>query len=147
MIVRNLPEKDDRLVDTSQLAYCLSLLQDQPPDESLEPAVRMWLRDIKSNINEQEQLNEMVTNMVKEFKRAEIKDSETMAEIVCLMPFLDKDSFRELLDTFHACIKTGLMDSNTLEALAQLVQGGTATVTGASLPIDTGIISYSGCYG
>lgn len=124
MIVRNLPEKDDRLVDTSQLAYCLSLLQDQPPDESLEPAVRMWLRDIKSNINEQEQLNEMVTNMVKEFKRAEIKDSETMAEIVCLMPFLDKDSFRELLDTFHACIKTGLMDSNTLEALAQLVQGG-----------------------
>lgn len=45
IVVEKLPEPDERLISTLQLACCLGLLKDPHSlDDILEPAARNWLR-------------------------------------------------------------------------------------------------------
>ncbi|KAF9361671.1 hypothetical protein BGX34_007008, partial [Mortierella sp. NVP85] len=66
----------------------------------------------------------MVTEVIRVFKRDEIKDAKAVAEVVCLSPVLNKDSFHELLREFYSGIDhSGLLNFHHLEGLAQLIQG------------------------
>ncbi|KAF9954589.1 hypothetical protein BGZ65_003925, partial [Modicella reniformis] len=97
-----LPESDERLTNTPQLACCLGILQaSHSNDAILEPAARKWLQAIEKDIDEQERLKVLAINVIRAFKRDEIKDAKVVAEVVCLSPVLDKDAFKDLLNEFY----------------------------------------------
>ncbi|KAG0234215.1 hypothetical protein BGX31_004637 [Mortierella sp. GBA43] len=119
------PEPDTRLNDTPQLAYCLGLLRDSDdPDDIQDPATRNWLQLTADDADEQERLKTLATDVIRAFKRDELKDAKTVAEVVYLAPVLEKEDFRYLVNEFHSGIEqSGLLDIYQLEGLAQLIQG------------------------
>jgi hypothetical protein len=121
-----LPEQDERLNNTPQLAGCLYLLQpNRSPDDILEPAAQDWLKTIGEDPEEQERLRTMATEVIRAFKRDEIKDAKVVAEVAYLAPVLDKDAFLDLLSEFYSGIDhSGLLKFHQLEGLAQLIQNG-----------------------
>ncbi|KAF9365292.1 hypothetical protein BGX34_010598 [Mortierella sp. NVP85] len=115
------PEPDRRLNDTPQLACCLGLLQF--PDDVLEPTARNWVQ-LTNDSEEQERLQVLATDVVRSFKRDELKDAKAIAEVIYLTPVLEKDDFRYLLKEFYTGIdQSVLLDVYQLEGLAQLLQG------------------------
>ncbi|KAF9347161.1 hypothetical protein BGX34_003343, partial [Mortierella sp. NVP85] len=120
-----LPEPDERLSSALQLVCCLSLLQDfHSPDDISDPAARQWLQAVMRDVDEQERLHTMATEIIRAFKRDEIKDAKIIAEVVCLAPVLNKDTFNDLLREFYSGIDgSGLLNYHQVEGLAQLIQG------------------------
>jgi len=120
-----LPESDERLNSTPQLVCCLSLLQDfRSPDDISDSAARQWLEAAMKDADEQERLHAMATEIIRAFKRDEIKDAKIVAEVVCLAPVLNKDAFHDLLGEFYSGIDgSGLLNYHQVEGLAQLIQG------------------------
>jgi len=124
-IVFKLPEPDKRLDSTPQLVCCLSLLKSSHSlDDFADPAAREWTKAIEKDTDEQERLHVMATGLIRAFKRDEIKDAKAVAEVVCLAPVLDKDTFNDLLREFysevdHSC----LLNFHQLEGPAQMIQG------------------------
>ncbi|KAK3823242.1 MAG: WD40-repeat-containing domain protein [Benniella sp.] len=119
-----LPEPDERLASTPQLACCLELLQTSLSlDDLLEPAHK-WLEMIEKDIDEQDRLKKMALEVVRAFKRDELKDAKAIAEVVYLAPVLSKDTFQDLLREFYMGIdQSGLLNVHQLEGIAQLIQG------------------------
>jgi len=119
------PEPDTRLNDTPQLGCCLSLLQSQHgPEDIVDPTTRNWLQFTKSDSDEQDRLKALATDVIRAFKRDELKDAKAVAEVVYLAPVLAKDDFRYLVKEFHNGIEqSALLDIHQLEGLAQLLQG------------------------
>jgi hypothetical protein len=119
-----LPEPDERLESTPQLASCLSLLQmSLPPGDVLEPKARKWREDTEKDKDEQKRLEQMAQEVVRAFKRDEFKDGKAVAEVAHLAPVLDKDIFRSLLQDLYSGIEhCGLLDFHLLEGIAQLIQ-------------------------
>ncbi|KAG0218563.1 hypothetical protein BGX31_011570 [Mortierella sp. GBA43] len=119
------PETDERLSDTLQLAYCLGLLQVATLVEHItDPVVHNWLQATTANQDEQERLKAMARNVVRAFKRDELKDSKAVTEVVYLAPVLEKEDFQYLLREFYSGIgNSELLDVHQLEGLAQLIQG------------------------
>ncbi|KAG0243753.1 hypothetical protein BGX31_010222 [Mortierella sp. GBA43] len=122
-IAFTLPEPDERIDNTLQLACCLSLLQaSRSHDHTFEPDAQTWIRNIETDTEEKERLCAMPTEVIKVFKRTEIKDAKVVAEVVCLAPVLNKDEFRDLLRQLYTGIdQSGLMDFHQLEGLAKLI--------------------------
>ena len=119
------PEPDSHLNDTSQLACCLGLLQSQiNPNEIKDPTTRTWLEHTKSDLDEQDRLKALAADVIRAFKRDELKDDKAVSEIVTLAPVLEKGDYRYLVKEFHTGIEqSGLLDVHQLEGLAQLIQG------------------------
>ncbi|KAF9346257.1 hypothetical protein BGX34_004073, partial [Mortierella sp. NVP85] len=124
-IVMKLPHPDERLDNTPQLVCCLSLLKvAQSPDTELEPSAANWVQAIEKDTGEQERLHGLSTDVIRAFKREEIKDAKVVAEVVCLAPILDKHLFRELLKEFYSGIDAfPLLNFQQLEGIARLIQG------------------------
>ncbi|KAI8357919.1 hypothetical protein B0O80DRAFT_485074 [Mortierella sp. GBAus27b] len=124
-IVDKLPEPDERLGSTPQLACCLALLKDSRSLEGiLEPAARNWLQAVENDEDEQERLKVLATDVIRTFKKEEIKDAKAVAEVVSLAPVLEKEVFRGLLMEFYNGVDhSGLLDFHQLEGLAQMIQG------------------------
>jgi len=127
------PEPDERLNNTVQLVCCLGLLQDtRSPDEILDPIARKWLQEVMKDADEQERLHTTAKELIRVFKRDEIKDAKVVAEVVCLAPVLNKDAFHDLLREFYSGIDhSGLLNHHQLEGLAQLIQGANLGHLGA----------------
>ncbi|KAI8348224.1 WD40-repeat-containing domain protein [Mortierella sp. GBAus27b] len=119
------PEPDARLNSTSQLACCLSLLRAQcDPEDILLPSARNWLQITQGEPDEKERLKTLATDVIRAFKRDEIKDAKAVSEVVCLAPVLDSDDFRYLLKEFYSGIDhSGLLDVHQLGGLSYLIQG------------------------
>ncbi|KAG0207856.1 hypothetical protein BGX31_002484, partial [Mortierella sp. GBA43] len=119
------PEADERLHDTLQLACCLGLLQISTSlDEITDPVILKWLQVTQANPDEKDRLETMAKNVIRAFKRDELKDSKAVTEVVYLAPILEKDDFQYLLREFYSGIDhSGLLDITQLEGLAQLIQG------------------------
>jgi len=124
-IVFRPPEPDTRLNDTLQLACCLELLQSSyEPDDILDPAARNWLLLNKNEQDERERLKALATDVIRVFKRDELKDSKAVTEVTYLAPVLGNDDFRYLLKEFYSGIdQSGLLDVHQLEGIAHLMQG------------------------
>jgi len=120
-----LPGPDERLDNTPQLVCCLSLLKvAQSLDAKLEPIALKWIQAVEKNTNEQERLHGITTDVIRAFKREEIKDAKVVAEVVRLAPVLDKDTFHDLLGEFYSGVDhSGLLKFQQLEGLAQMIQG------------------------
>ncbi|KAI8355279.1 hypothetical protein B0O80DRAFT_425789 [Mortierella sp. GBAus27b] len=124
-VVSKLPQPDERLISTPQLACCLSLLRaSYSLNEVLEPVARDWLQSIANDEDEDERLKMLSMDVIRAYKRDEIKDSKIVSEVVCLAPVLDKQIFRDLLDDFYTGIdQAGMLKFQLLDGLAQMVQG------------------------
>ncbi|KAF9353614.1 hypothetical protein BGX34_011467 [Mortierella sp. NVP85] len=124
-VVFDLPEVDERLGSTPQLAYCLGLLRaSHSPEDIHGPAAQNWLQTIKEDINEQERLETLATDVIRTFKRDELKDAKAIAEVVHLAPVLKKEDYRYLLKEFYSGVdQSDLLNVHQLEGLAQLIRG------------------------
>ncbi|KAF9348149.1 hypothetical protein BGX34_002641, partial [Mortierella sp. NVP85] len=79
------PEPDSRLNDTPQLACCLAFLQishrpDGQPSDILDPTARNWVHATKNEPDEQERLKTLATDVIRAFKRDELKDAKSVTE-------------------------------------------------------------------
>ncbi|KAK3810142.1 MAG: WD40-repeat-containing domain protein [Benniella sp.] len=121
-----LPEPDERLNSTPQLVCCLGVLQaSRLSDITLDPIAQKWLQVIENNNDEQERLQKLVTEVVRAYKRDELKDAKVITEVVYLAPVLSKDTYQDLLRELYSGIDhSGLLNVHQLEGIAQLIQGG-----------------------
>ncbi|KAF9980585.1 WD_REPEATS_REGION domain-containing protein, partial [Modicella reniformis] len=128
-----LPDPDERIKDTQQLAYCVSLLSltksvDDTkelvvPVDTMEPVICRWLQVINGDPCEKERLETLVKEVVMAFWKEDPKDDKVITEMVYLSPVLEKDDFRKLLEEVFLLIKK--FDSQEvyrLEGLARLIQ-------------------------
>ncbi|KAG0228281.1 hypothetical protein BGX31_006630 [Mortierella sp. GBA43] len=116
-----LPEPGERLNTTRQLACCLELLK-APPGDIMVPSAHRWLQSVRKDTDELDRLKSMATEVIRAFKRDEIKDAKVVAEVVSLVPVLNKDSFHDLLNALCTGIHNSvLLDSHQLDGLAQLM--------------------------
>ncbi|KAG0204251.1 hypothetical protein BGX31_003236, partial [Mortierella sp. GBA43] len=120
-----LPEADERLNNTPHLAFCLGLLQvSRSSEDIVDPKALQWVQALEKDTDEQERLQTMATEIVRAFKRDELKDAKAIAEVVYLAPVLNKDLFQDLVRDFYTGIDhSGLLNVHQLEGLAQLIQG------------------------
>ena len=121
-----LPEPDERINSTPQLVCCLGLLKaSRLPDVTLGPAAHKWLQDIENDAEEQQRLYVTATDVVRAYKRDEIKDAKIVNEVLYLAPILNRDAYQDLLREFYTGISHyGLLNVHQLEGIAQLIQGG-----------------------
>ncbi|KAF9345715.1 hypothetical protein BGX26_002812, partial [Mortierella sp. AD094] len=119
-----LPEIGGRTTSTSQLAYCLSLLN--PSLVSMEGHGEIeseWMRTKRNDPDEQKRLQTMATDLIKAFVRDELKKPAVVAEIVSLAAVLDRDDFRKLLQAFVDGINQSLLlEVHLLNGLAHLIR-------------------------
>ncbi|KAF9358770.1 hypothetical protein BGX34_008775 [Mortierella sp. NVP85] len=120
-----LPGLDERLDNTPQLVYCLSLLKvAQSSDTKLESTALKWTQVVEKDTHEKERLHGIATDVIRAFKKEKIKDAKVVAEVVRLAPVLDKETFHDLLAEFYSGVdQSGLLKFQQLEGLAQLIQG------------------------
>ncbi|KAK3823326.1 MAG: hypothetical protein J3Q66DRAFT_437708 [Benniella sp.] len=123
--VVRLPEPDERLHNTPQLACCLGLLKkSRDLDDILEPVARNWLQVVGNDEDEQERLKILALDVIRTFKKEEIKDAKAIAEVVCLAPVIDKDIFQDLLGTFcNEIDRFTWFEIHQLQGLVPLIQG------------------------
>ena len=138
-----LPEPDERLISTPQLAFCLGLLQFSGlPDITLEPVAQKWLQVVGNDIDEQERLRVMATEVIRAYKRDEIKDAKIVTEVLYLAPVLAKDAHQDLLREFYTGVdNSGLLNVHQLEGIAQLIQGGPSYLDADDLVKILGLLS------
>ena len=119
-----MPKLDQRLNNTQQLVCCLSLLKAvHSPDIKLNPIAHDWLQVVEEDTDEKDRLHGMVPDIIRVFKKEKIKDTKAVAEVVCLAPILNKDTFHDLLREFYSGIDhSGLLNIPQVEGLAQLIQ-------------------------
>ena len=124
-IVTKLPDIDARLTSTPQLACCLSLLKaSHSLDDVLEPMARTWIQAVEKDEDEKERLKVLSLDVIRAYKRDELKDAKVVAEVVYLAPVLEKDVFRDLLKEFYDGVdRSALLDFYQLDGLGQLIQG------------------------
>jgi len=118
-----LPKADERLSTTPQLAACLCLLKhSQLLEDMLDLSARKWLQAIQIDMDEQDRLKILATNVIRTFQREEIKDDKAIAEVVCLAPVLEKSDFQYLLRELCKGIDQSiLLDIHQLDGIAQLI--------------------------
>ncbi|KAF9197284.1 hypothetical protein BGZ49_002343, partial [Haplosporangium sp. Z 27] len=84
---------------------------------------REWI-NTKSRDNEEIiHLQSLSTKVITEFMSDELKDPAAVAETIYLVPFLSKENYQKLLNTFISGIdQSTLLDFSLLEGLAQQMQ-------------------------
>ncbi|KAF9998000.1 hypothetical protein BGZ79_008312 [Entomortierella chlamydospora] len=119
-----LPKSADKIEDTVQLTYCLSLLQAFPlPDDELDLAARTWLKNTREDSYEQERLKSLASDVVSALGHDEVRKSSAVAEVVYLAPVLQKDIFQNLLGRLVDGLEQSvLLDLHILDGLAQLIE-------------------------
>ncbi|KAG0292250.1 WD repeat-containing protein 38, partial [Dissophora globulifera] len=122
-----LPDPDDDLTDTRQLAYYLALLQATPsPEASLDELTRACLEYTKGNEDEQKRLKGIAKDLLLEFMHDGLKDAEATAEIACIAPVLENGDFRWLLAIFVDSLRNStLLPVHVLEGMDRVIQCAT----------------------
>ncbi|KAF9118342.1 hypothetical protein BGW39_001260 [Mortierella sp. 14UC] len=128
----DLPRPQERIEKTDQLVYSIRLLlkmQDLHASGKLaldlDETERSWMKALEQDPIEQYHLRWLVTKVVEEFVKDDIKGAAVVSEAVILAPVLDRNSYRSLLcciiDKFET---TTLFDIGLLQGLVQLIESG-----------------------
>ncbi|KAF9203908.1 hypothetical protein BGZ49_005902 [Haplosporangium sp. Z 27] len=128
-IDRTLNNTPDKILDTAFEKTLDGLLEKtadnirlEMPDEMMNEE-RKWI-DAKSNDTEEiKRLQSLSTKIIVEFMSDGLKDPAAVAETIYLVPFLSKEHYQKLLNTFISGIdQSTLLDFSLLEGLAQQIQ-------------------------
>ncbi|KAG0217542.1 hypothetical protein BGX31_000207 [Mortierella sp. GBA43] len=115
-------EQTDEAESCYRKAMKLGLLLIPQSTSDLESATQKWLQTIAKDTEEQERLHTVATEVVRAFKRDELKDAKIISEVVFLAPVLAKDTFQGLLrDSYSGIDHSKLLDVPQLEGLAHLI--------------------------
>jgi hypothetical protein len=69
---------------------------------------------IENDLDEQERLKTMTTDVIRAYMRDKLKDAKAVNEVVYLAPVLKKDTFQDLLREFYSGIDhSGLLCPST----------------------------------
>ncbi|KAG0198636.1 hypothetical protein BGX28_007943, partial [Mortierella sp. GBA30] len=126
-----LPLSDERITSTPQLAHCLSLLSEtrlsnpkaQAEDPPLTAAQVEWIKAKVNDVDEQERLRSLETRLVEAFNEDGLKDAGTVAEVLHLVPVLDRNRYRQLLSIFiDGIVASLLLNFDLVEGLALMIQ-------------------------
>ncbi|KAF9275602.1 hypothetical protein BGZ68_010659 [Mortierella alpina] len=144
-----LPKPDAPFISTPQLVYCLGLLSKLQTSSShstftsnvdggaLSEAEQHWIQTLSQDTNEQERLHSLATKLIAEFMDDDLKDSSTIAEIVCLAPVLTPPHYRRLLGHFIDTIENStLLEFALVNGLSHLIQRAGHTTGGYLRPSD-----------
>ncbi|KAF9109638.1 hypothetical protein BGX27_007386 [Mortierella sp. AM989] len=111
------------ILTTTQLACCLSLLQPSAFSEIHKGIGPQLPFDLFNDRDRKKRLEDMVSNVIKEFAQEPDKDSHAVAEVVCLASVLKKDDFKKL---FKALVndfgQSILPTADQANGLAQLIR-------------------------
>ncbi|KAF9391404.1 hypothetical protein BGX21_011249 [Mortierella sp. AD011] len=120
----DLPELGGRITGTSQLAYCLSLLNhSMVSKEELSGPESDWLLAASNDPDEQQRLQTLTTDVIRAFIRDELKGPDAVAETMTLAPVLEQGDFRKLLGVFVDGIEQSLLlEIHLLDGLAFLMK-------------------------
>ncbi|KAF9178736.1 hypothetical protein BGZ51_007532, partial [Haplosporangium sp. Z 767] len=122
-----LPDPGEQLHTTSQLAYCLALLQDSVEENDLSPDNLEWRHSILKNSDEKDRLEALAVQIIETFVENTMKDAAAVAEVVQLAPVLNRDHFQSLLKTFIDTVDhSECLDLHSVEGLAKMIQGAIA---------------------
>ncbi|KAF9946066.1 hypothetical protein BGZ72_000712, partial [Mortierella alpina] len=130
-VPRELPDVNKQLTDTTQLAYCLAVLEtiSTNPEVELPDATREWVQVIEKDQDEQKRLRGLVRSLVRAFTRDEIKDADAVAEVTFMAPVLEKPDFRFLLKLFVTSLKdSALLEVHSLEGITRLLASAPDTI-------------------
>ncbi|KAK5823040.1 hypothetical protein F5H01DRAFT_333368, partial [Linnemannia elongata] len=84
---------------------------------------RAWIKAIDQDPIRQDHLRWLVTKVIQEFAKDDIKGSASIKEVVILGPVLDRDTYRSLLSCFIAKFERDtILDVTLLQGLVQLVE-------------------------
>ena len=118
-----------QFVGTPQLVHCIQLLSlaDKgpilPDGNSLTAAQRDWVQKMNDSPSEKLFLDQLLNRIVSHFLQLPIKDTEAIYEVILLGPVLAKTPYQTLLRCFISEFdKNGILNTATLQGLAQLVQ-------------------------
>ncbi|KAF9437917.1 hypothetical protein BGZ76_010547 [Entomortierella beljakovae] len=115
-----LPKIGDILRDTSQLTYCLCLLQ----SSDLSGETFQWAQRTIGDVGEHERLRSLATGVVRALNQDEIRNVDAVREAVFLSIVLPKDDFRNLMARLVDGLNTSvLLDFSLLDGLTRLMQG------------------------
>ncbi|KAG0015930.1 hypothetical protein BGZ80_009541, partial [Entomortierella chlamydospora] len=119
-----LPEPNERIDSSPQLAYCLSLLHPSMiSKEGFDQNECNWLQARIDDTDEQERLQTMATDVIRAFVQEGLKKPDVVAEVVSLAAVFGQDDFRKLLQEFVDGINQSLLlDVHLLNGLAQLIR-------------------------
>ncbi|KAF9272300.1 hypothetical protein BGZ68_002536, partial [Mortierella alpina] len=126
-----LPTTDARINSTSQLVYCLTLLDNIPSsltaitvmDETLDATEHLWLQTLAEDTDEQNRLRALARKLIAEFIDDDMKEPAAVAEVVSLAPALTQDHYRKLLETFISSTKEAtLLQFGLVDGIAQLIR-------------------------
>ncbi|KAF9536742.1 hypothetical protein EC957_009807, partial [Mortierella hygrophila] len=93
------------------------------PEDNLSREAWRWLDAARANTDEKNRLESLATSVVHTFMRDERKGSEVVAEVVPLASILNRGDYGLLLISFvEAVERSTLLDVNSLDGLAQLIQ-------------------------
>ncbi|KAF9080896.1 hypothetical protein BGX27_005183, partial [Mortierella sp. AM989] len=118
-----LPKAAEKIKDTTQLTYCLSLMNASPLPDTLDQTTLTWLKNTETDPYEQERLKVLATDVVSALGRDEIKNPRAVAEVVCLAPVLEKEYYQNLLGRLVDGLEQSvLLNLFILDGLAGLVE-------------------------
>ncbi|KAF9996965.1 hypothetical protein BGZ65_007459 [Modicella reniformis] len=123
-----LSEPHERLKDTSQLNYCLRILQAwrSSPDCILDSAALDWLHAIERDRDEEERLKTLTTDVIRAFTNDGLKNTKAVTEVISLSPVLEKDDFRAVFNLLcNGIEQSALLNPRQLEWLSQLIRDAT----------------------
>jgi hypothetical protein len=93
------------------------------PEDILDLTARNWVSTTNNEPDERDRLESLATDVIRAFKRDELKDAKSVTEVMLLASVLEKDDFRYLVKEFYSGIdQSGLLDIHQLEGLARLIQ-------------------------
>ncbi|KAF8957362.1 hypothetical protein BGZ46_002208, partial [Entomortierella lignicola] len=120
----DLPEIGGLITSTPQLTYCLQLMHPlSTSDEEFSSDEREWSQANIENPGEQERLQAMTTDLVREFSRDELKKQAEVDEVVWLAPVLNQDDYRKLLQLLIDGINNStLLEANMVNGLVRLMR-------------------------
>ncbi|KAF8972371.1 hypothetical protein BGZ46_010142 [Entomortierella lignicola] len=122
--VYDLPGSTESITSTSQLAYCLSLLNPSSlSNDVLDETQHAWSQDIVNDPDQKEKCQTMATDIVRAFVRDELKKPNAVVEVVSLTAVLDQQDSRKLLQAFVDGIDHSvLLNTHLLDGLAVLIR-------------------------
>ncbi|KAF9200476.1 hypothetical protein BGZ49_009305, partial [Haplosporangium sp. Z 27] len=118
------PKVDARLDSTTQLTYCLGLLNSKDAFASdLDKGELEWAETTVKGGHEMERLQTLARDIVKAYKNDDLKSKDCITEVVCLAPVLDESDFRNLFESLVSGIRdSALTNVELLEGLERLIR-------------------------
>ncbi len=117
-----LPQPDERLTNSPQLAYALSLLSAASlKDAPLSSEERTWSQATAEDADEAERLHTLAADVVRAFINDELKEVTTVTEVVCVALSAKPDLGRNLLTKLVKEMQNPLFEDSILEGIDQLI--------------------------